>query len=39
LADDLGVKEWFGFECHLFSGSLCRDGEKPSVLAARKKRP
>jgi len=35
LADDLRVKERFGFERHLFSGRLCRDGKKPSVLADR----
>ena len=31
LADDLRVEERFGFEGHLFSGSLCRHGKKPSA--------
>ena len=39
LADDFRVEERFGFECHLFSRSLCRDGKKPSVFAVREKRP
>jgi hypothetical protein len=26
------VEERFGFERHLFSGRLCRDGEKPSAF-------
>ena len=33
LAEDFRVEERFGFERHLFSGRLCRDGKKPSVLA------
>ena len=39
LADDFRVEEWFRFKGHLFGGSLCRDGKKPSVLAVRQKRP
>jgi hypothetical protein len=33
---DLGVEERFGFECHLFSGSLCSAGKKPSPFALGK---
>ena len=36
LADDLRVEERFGFERHLFSGSLCRAGKKPSGFLLRK---
>ena len=32
LAEDVRVEERFGFERHLFSGRLCRDGEKPSAF-------
>ena len=32
LADDFRVEERFRFKGHLFSGRLCRDGEKPSVF-------
>ena len=32
LAQDFRVEERFGFEGHLFSGRLCRDGKKPSVF-------
>jgi hypothetical protein len=32
LAEHFRVEERFGFECHLFSGSLCGDGEKPSAF-------
>jgi hypothetical protein len=32
LADDFRVEERFGFERHLFSGRLGRDGEKPSAF-------
>jgi hypothetical protein len=32
LAENFGVEERFGFECHLFSGRLCRDGKKPSAF-------
>ena len=32
LAEDFRVEERLGFERHLFSGRLCRDGEKPSAF-------